>query len=183
MKLSEKLDNSAVLLGLGALVFFLIGGALTTILPGVIEKSWSIPVAGAKPYDEAQLRGKAVYQREGCWYCHTQQIRTLESDVKRYGWRGVPAPISEPGEFVYDKPHTFGTRRIGPDLARVGGKYDRSWHRTHFINPRQLVAGSVMPPFPWLVNDKGGQDFEDLLAYLQTRGRSKDWRPANDYEK
>ena len=77
--------------------------------------------------------------REGCWYCHTQQTRTLVADTKRSGWRGVDSPVSTPDEFVYDNPHLFGTKRTGPDLSRVGGKYDTQWHRTHFRNPRDLV--------------------------------------------
>jgi cbb3-type cytochrome c oxidase subunit II len=75
----------------------------------------------------------------------------------------------------------FGTKRTGPDLSRVGGKYDEQWHRTHFRNPRDLVAGSIMPPFPWIVNDEN--EFKAIVAYIQTLGRAKNWRPDNDYEK
>ncbi len=163
--------------------FFMVGGILTTVLPAVIEKSWAKPPEGQRPYTASELRGKAVYQREGCWYCHTQQVRTLVADTKRYGWRGVDAPISTPAEYVRDQPHMLGTRRIGPDLSRVGGKYDTSWHRTHFRNPRSLVKGSVMPPFPWLLDKNGGGDFEDLVAYLQRLWRTVAWRPNNDYER
>ncbi len=177
-----KFDKNALMLFTGALTFFLIGGLMTTVLPWITEKSWGNPVAGLKEYSDQELRGRAIYIREGCWYCHTQQVRTLESDVKRYGWRGVDAPISLPGEFTRDKPHLFGTRRIGPDLARVGGKYDKSWHRTHFNNPRDLVPGSVMPPFPWIVTSNGGKDLDDLVAYVQSLGRGRDWRPNHDYE-
>jgi cytochrome c oxidase cbb3-type subunit II len=176
-------ERSAGFFFVAATAFFLFGGLLTTALPAAIERSWTKPVTGAHPYTAQQLRGKAVYQREGCWYCHTQQIRTLEADVKRYGWRGVDAPISTPGEFTQDSPHMFGTRRTGPDLARVGGKYDTSWHRTHFRNPRDLVKGSIMAPFPWLLDKNNGQEFEDLLAYIQSRGRDVAWRPNDDYER
>jgi len=93
----------------------------------------------------------------------------------------VDAPVSTPDEFVYDQPHMFGTKRTGPDLSHVGGKYDTQWHRTHFRNPRDLVPGSVMPPFPWIVNDE--TEFKSLVAYLQTLGRAKNWRPDNDYER
>jgi cbb3-type cytochrome c oxidase subunit II len=178
----QKLGVNALHLSLGALFLFLIGGLLTTVLPQMIESSWSEPTAGKRELTEPEARGRAIYVREGCWYCHTQQVRTLESDVKRYGWRGVDAPISQAGEYVGDRPHLLGTRRIGPDLARVGGKYDQSWHRTHFLNPRDLVPGSVMPPFPWLVESGDGQEFEDLVIYLQTLGRAVDWRPDDDYE-
>lgn len=179
----HKSETNAGLLFVIATAFFFIGGLLTTVLPAVTETSWNKPVPGIKPYTEAELRGKEIYAREGCWYCHTQQIRTLEADVKRYGWRNVDAPISTPGEFTRDLPHMYGTRRVGPDLARVGGKYDTSWHRTHFKNPRQLVKGSVMPPFPWLLEGNGGRDFEDVVAYIQQMGRGIPWRPNNDYER
>ncbi len=178
-----KTERNTALFFLIATGFFLVGGLLTTVLPAVIERSWRTPVSSLQPYTDAQARGKAVYKREGCWYCHTQQVRTLVADTKRSGWRGVDAPISSPGEYTRDEPHMLGTRRIGPDLARVGGKYDTSWHRTHFRNPRSLVKGSVMPPFPWLLDQNGGKDFDDLVAYLQTLGRGVDWRPNNDYER
>jgi cytochrome c oxidase cbb3-type subunit 2 len=179
-KSTEKNTGSFIVYALG---FFLVGGLLTTALPAIIEKSWTTPTETTRPYTPSEARGHAIYVREGCWYCHTQQIRTLEADVKRYGWRGVEAPISTPSEYTRDAPHMLGTRRIGPDLARVGGKYDKSWHRTHFANPRNLVKGSVMPPFPWLLTNAGGQEFEDLVAYIQTLGRSIPWRPNNDYER
>jgi cytochrome c oxidase cbb3-type subunit 2 len=179
----KKTERNAGLFFAVATAFFMVGGLLTTALPALIEKSWSKPVAGLAPFTEAELRGKRVYEREGCWYCHTQQVRTLEADTKRGGWRGVDAPISTPGEYTRDAPHMLGTRRVGPDLARVGGKYDASWHRTHFRNPRHLVKGSVMPPFPWLLDQNGGRDFDDLVAYLQSLGRTVAWRPNADYER
>ncbi|MCC7138805.1 MAG: cbb3-type cytochrome c oxidase subunit II [Planctomycetes bacterium] len=178
-----KTDRSAMALFLAATAFFFVGGLMTTVVPALTEDAWSKPVAGLRPLTEQEQRGRDIYKREGCWYCHTQQVRTLEADVKRFGWRGVDAPISTPGEYVNDSPHLLGTRRIGPDLSRVGGKYDRSWHLTHFRNPRDLVPGSIMPPFPWLTDRDGGKEFEDLLAYIQTLGRATDWRPQKDYEK
>ncbi|HEY2016494.1 MAG TPA: cbb3-type cytochrome c oxidase subunit II [Bryobacteraceae bacterium] len=176
-----KADNSFSFAIVAALGLFFIGGILTTVVPPLVDKSWSRPAPGLKPYTELQLKGRAIYVREGCWYCHTQQTRTLVADTKRSGWRGVDSPVSTPDEFVYDNPHMFGTKRTGPDLSRVGGKYDTQWHRTHFRNPRDLVPGSVMPPFPWIVNNE--QEFTSLVAYIQTLGRSKDWRPDHDYEK
>ena len=178
----NQVNRNAATLLVGALAFFLVGGLATPLVPALAENSWVQPVETAREYAPQELRGRAVYVREGCWYCHTQQIRTLEADTKRYGWRGVDAPISVPGEYVYDSPHLLGTRRIGPDLARVGGKYSKSWHKTHFNNPRDLVPGSVMPPFPWLVTQNAGQDFEDLVTYVQTLGRARNWRPEDDYE-
>jgi len=187
----RKTDSSTLSFSIFALIFFFIGGLLTTVAPPLIDKSWSKPFENSDPskgptgklvpYTEQQLVGRAIYVREGCWYCHTQQTRTLLADTKRSGWRGVDAPISTPDEFVFDNPHLFGTKRTGPDLSRVGGKYDTQWHKTHFRNPRDLVPGSVMPPYPWIVNDE--KEFTALVSYLQTLGRAKHWRPNDDYEK
>ncbi len=170
-----------------ALALFFIGGLLTTVVPPLVDKSWVAarrpegPTASCGRTPRRNCKGRAIYVREGCWYCHTQQTRTLVADTKRSGWRGVDSPISTPDEFVYDSPHMFGTKRTGPDLSRVGGKYDTQWHRTHFRNPRDLVPGSVMPPFPWIANND--EEFIALVAYIQTLGRAKDWRPDKDYEK
>lgn len=187
----RKADNSAVAFVIGALVLFFIGGILTTVVPPLVDASWSKPFENSdpskgptgklKPYTELELQGRAIYVREGCWYCHTQQTRTLLSDTKRSGWKGVDSPISTPDEFVYDNPHMFGTKRTGPDLSRVGGKYDTQWHKTHFKNPRDLVPGSIMPPYPWIANNE--PEFQAMVAYLQTLGRAKNWRPDNDFEK
>lgn len=187
----NKTDKSAPLFIVFSLLLFFIGGVLTTIAPPLIDKSWDKPFENddsskgltgkLQPYTEQQLQGKKIYIREGCWYCHTQQTRTLLADTKRSGWKGVDAPISTPDEYVYDNPHMFGTKRTGPDLSRVGGKYDEQWHRTHFRNPADLVNGSIMPPFPWIANNE--QEFQALVAYLQTLGRAKNWRPDEDYEK
>jgi len=187
----RKTDKSAMIFVIAALVFFFVGGLLTTVVPPLVDKSWSRPFENhdasqgptgkLRPYTDQELKGRAIYVREGCWYCHTQQCRTLLADTKRSGWKGVDSPVSTPDEFVYDSPHMFGTKRTGPDLARVGGKYDTQWHRTHLRNPRDLVQGSVMPPFSWIVNDP--EQFSSLVAYLQTLGRAKDWRPDNDYNK
>jgi cytochrome c oxidase cbb3-type subunit II len=187
----SKTDASATAFIAFALIFFLIGGLLTTVVPPIIDKSWgkafenSDPSKGLngklKPYTEIELKGRAIYVREGCWYCHTQQTRTLLADTKRSGWRGQDSPVSTPDEFVYDSPHMFGTKRTGPDLSRVGGKYDTQWHRTHFRNPRDLVPGSIMPPFPWISSNP--EEFNAMVAYLQTLGRAKNWRPNEDYEK
>ncbi|MBI2837764.1 MAG: cbb3-type cytochrome c oxidase subunit II [Acidobacteria bacterium] len=185
-----KTDVSAPLFVVAALVCFLIGGLMTTVVPPLVDASWSRPFKNddpskgptgvLRPYTEIELKGRAIYVREGCWYCHTQQTRTILADTVRSGWRGVNAPISTPDEFVYDSPHLFGTKRTGPDLSHVGGKYDVQWHRTHFRNPRDLVPGSVMPPFPWIANNE--PEFQALVAYIQTLGRAKDWRPDHDYE-
>lgn len=186
----RKAEASAALFVAAALALFAIGGLLTTVVPPLVDSSWSKPFENhdpakgptgkLRPYTQLELDGRAIYVKEGCWYCHTQQTRTLLSDTKRSGWKGVDSPISTPDEFVYDSPHLFGTKRTGPDLSRVGGKYDTQWHRTHFRNPRNLVPGSVMPPYPWIANDE--KSFTALVAYMQTLGRAKDWRPARDFE-
>jgi len=190
LKPLEKIDKSSVLFVVAAVVFFWIGGLLTTLAPPMLDKSWAKPAPGVKNYAQLAahgdlkakkiLEGRAIYVAEGCWYCHTQQTRTIEADTIRSGWRGVRSPVSTPDEFVYDEPHLFGTRRVGPDLSRVGGKYDRQWHVAHFRDPRSLVPGSVMPPFPWIANDP--QKLDALITYIQTLGRAKDWRPEHDYE-
>jgi cbb3-type cytochrome c oxidase subunit II len=187
----RKADNSAAWAVIAALGLFFIGGILTTVVPPLVDRTWSRPFENQDPakgptgklvpYTELELKGRAIYVREGCWYCHTQQTRTLLADTKRSGWRGVDSPVSTPDEFVYDTPHLFGTKRTGPDLSRVGGKYDEQWHRTHFRNPRDLVPGSIMPPYPWLVAN--AEEFKAIVAYLQHLGRAKDWRPNRDYEK
>ncbi len=186
----DRIDKSSALFVTGALVFFALGGVLTTVAPPLLDRSWARPAPGLKDHRalaaagdaEAALvvRGRAIYAREGCWYCHTQQTRTIEADTIRSGWRGQRSPVSTPDEFVFDQPHLFGTRRVGPDLSRVGGKYDRQWHVTHFRDPRSLVPGSVMPPFPWIAGNP--QELDALIAYVQSLGRAKDWRPAQDYE-
>src|SRR3974390_1585694 len=170
-----KADSNSTYFIVAALALFFTGGLMTTLVPPLVDKSWSKPFENhdpskgptgkLKPYTDQQLKGRAIYVREGCWYCHTKQTRTLLSDVTRCGWRGVDSPVSTPDEFVYDDPHLFGTKRTGPDLSRVGGKYDTQWHRTHFRNPRDLVPGSVMPPFPWIVENS--EEFPALAAYIQ----------------
>lgn len=187
----HKADDNFGFAIAAALGLFAVGAILTTVIPPMVDTSWAKPFENndpskgptgkLKPYTEIELKGRAIYVREGCWYCHTQQTRTLLADTKRSGWRGVDSPVSTPDEFVYDYPHMFGTKRTGPDLSRVGGKYDEQWHRTHFRNPRDLVPGSIMPPFPWIAQDEG--EFKAIVAYMQTLGRAKNWRPDNDFEK
>ncbi len=186
----KNTDTNNVLFVTLATGFFFVGGLLTTVAPPLLDRSWAKPAPGLRDWAtlakngdahaKGVMAGRAIYVREGCWYCHTQQTRTILADTIRFGWRGVRSPVSTPDEFVYDSPHMFGTHRVGPDLSRVGGKYDRQWHVTHFRDPRTLVPGSVMPPFPWIVNDP--KETDGILAYLQSLGRQKDWRPAGDYE-
>ena len=127
-------------------------------------------------YTIAQQHGRRVYQREGCMYCHSQQIRPLTNEITRYSIGTSVAPPADEREYIWDQPHFLGTRRIGPDLSREGGKYSDDWHYSHFLNPRQMVAGSIMPVFTWLFDkDQDGnyipnQDGRDLVAYVQTLG-------------
>ncbi len=119
-------------------------GGLVEIVPLFFQKSTTEPVAGLKPYTALQLTGRDVYIREGCNNCHSQMIRPFRAETERYGHYSVA------GEFVYDRPHLWGSKRTGPDLARVGGRYSDEWHRIHLMNPRDLVPESNMPGYPWL---------------------------------
>ena len=110
----------------------------------LFEPRLSTPAAGLKPYPALELAGRDVYIRESCMLCHSQQVRPLLAEVIRYG------PASQPNEFVYDRPFLWGSKRTGPDLHRVGGKYSDAWHRVHLIDPRRVVPTSIMPGYPWL---------------------------------
>jgi cytochrome c oxidase cbb3-type subunit 2 len=144
MKLTHDMieRNQALLIVLVVLVV-LVGG-LVEIVPLYFQKSVTEPVAGLKPYDPLQLAGRDVYVREGCYNCHSQMVRPFRAEVERYG------PYSVAGEFVYDHPFQWGSKRTGPDLHRVGGRYSDEWHRLHLMNPRDLVPESNMPAYPWL---------------------------------
>ncbi|POZ62753.1 cytochrome-c oxidase, cbb3-type subunit II [Chromobacterium alticapitis] len=117
---------------------------LVEILPLAFQKSVTEPVAGVKPYTALQLAGRDIYVREGCYNCHSQMIRPFRAETERYGHYSVA------GESVYDHPFQWGSKRTGPDLARVGGRYSDEWHRVHLTNPRDVVPESNMPAFPWL---------------------------------
>ncbi len=119
-------------------------GSLVEIVPLFFQKETTQPVAGLKPYSALQLEGRDIYIREGCVGCHSQMIRPLRAEVERYGHYSVA------GESVYDHPFLWGSKRTGPDLARVGGRYSDDWHRAHLINPRDLVPRSIMPAYPFL---------------------------------
>jgi cbb3-type cytochrome oxidase cytochrome c subunit len=184
-----KLEAKAVLLLVVVAVFMFLGSYFTMVVP-LMDSHLNTPSKDAKPYTDLEMQGRAVYQREGCVYCHTQQVRNLleetqrygmgeEETFKRFGIRAlIQAPPSQPGEYVYDKPHFLGTRRVGPDLGRVGGKYDNTWHINHFRDPRSTSPGSLMPAYNWLFN-KAGQPTPDaiaLVAYIQKLGTNYKWR-------
>jgi cytochrome c oxidase cbb3-type subunit 2 len=134
---------------LGVLIALVISvGGLVEIVPLYFQASVTKPAPGIKPYEALRLEGRDVYVREGCYLCHSQMIRPFRSETERYG------PYSLPGESVYDHPFQFGSKRTGPDLARVGGRYSDDWHRVHLQNPRDVVPESNMPRFPWLADGK-----------------------------
>ncbi|MCG8324131.1 MAG: cytochrome-c oxidase, cbb3-type subunit II [Thiotrichales bacterium] len=119
-------------------------GGLVQIVPLYFMHSTTEPVEGLKPYTPLQLTGRDIYVREGCYVCHSQMIRPFRAETERYGHYSLA------GEFVYDRPFQWGSKRTGPDLHRVGGRYSDEWHRVHMINPRDVVPESIMPGYPWL---------------------------------
>ena len=139
----ERIEKNVGLLIVGILLAISIGG-LVQIVPLWYMKSTTVPVEGLTPYSALDLTGRDIYIREGCHVCHSQLVRPFRAETERYGHYSVA------GEFVYDRPFLFGSRRVGPDLARVGGRYSDEWHHEHLIQPRDLVPESIMPGFPWL---------------------------------
>jgi cytochrome c oxidase cbb3-type subunit 2 len=134
-------------------------GGLVEIVPLFFQKSTTQPVAGLKPYSALQLTGRDVYLREGCYNCHSQMIRPFRAETERYGHYSVA------GEFVYDHPFQWGSKRTGPDLARVGGRYSDDWQRAHLRNPRDVVPESNMPAYPWL--QKSAANVADIGAKMR----------------
>ena len=144
MKLThDSIERNVGLLVLLTVLVVSVGGLLE-IVPLFFQKSTTTPVEGLKPYDPVRLTGRDVYIREGCFLCHSQMIRPFRAETERYGHYSVA------GEFVYDHPFQWGSKRTGPDLQRVGGRYSDEWHRAHLINPRDVVPESNMPAYPWL---------------------------------
>ena len=139
----EKIETNNFLMIVLILVAIAFGG-LVEIVPLFFQKSTTEPVTGVKPYTALQLAGRDVYLREGCYNCHSQMIRSLRDEVERYGHYSLAA------ESMYDHPFQWGSKRTGPDLARVGGKYSDSWHVDHMNNPRAVVPASIMPGYPYL---------------------------------
>jgi len=138
-----------------------IWGGLAQITPLFFQKSTTEPVEGLKPYTALQLEGRDIYIREGCVGCHSQMIRPFRAETERYGHYSVAS------EFVYDRPFLWGSKRTGPDLHRVGGRYSDEWHRVHLINPRDVVPESIMPAYPWLeTNALDGSAIKDKMAAL-----------------
>lgn len=165
LTLHKKLERNSGLLIFGILFVSSIGG-LVQIIPSVFQESLSTPAENLAPYTPLQLLGRDVYIREGCAACHSQQIRSLLAEVKRYG------PYSRADEFVYDRPFLWGSKRTGPDLHRLGGKYSDTWHRVHLLDPRAVVPASIMPAYRWLAERPANDDgsLEPRLRALQRLG-------------
>lgn len=160
----ELIEKNVGLLALLVVLTVSVGG-LVEIVPLFFQKSTTQPVAGMQPYSALQLAGRDVYLREGCYGCHSQMIRPFRAETERYGHYSVP------GESVYDHPFQWGSKRTGPDLARVGGRYSDEWHRIHLQNPRDVVPESNMPGYPWLARNKlNADDITPKLRAMQTLG-------------
>ena len=143
----EKVETNNLLMVVLILLVIAVGG-MVEIIPLFFQKSTTQPIEGVQPYTALQLAGRNVYVREGCYNCHSQMIRPLRAETLRYGHYSVA------GEFVYDHPFQWGSKRTGPDLHRVGGKYSDEWHRIHLINARDVVPESNMPAYPWLEKNR-----------------------------
>ena len=141
-------------------LFVVIWGGLAQITPLFFQHSTTEPVDGLKPYTALQLEGRDIYIREGCVGCHSQMIRPFRAETERYGHYSVA------GEFIYDRPFLWGSKRTGPDLHRVGGRYSDDWHRVHLTNPRDVVPESVMPSYPWL--ETNALDDSDIQTKMST---------------
>ena len=154
----EKVETNNFLMIVLILIVLAIGG-LVEIVPLFFQKSTTEPIKGLQPYTALQVIGRDIYQREGCYNCHSQMIRPFRAETLRYG------PYSVAGESVYDHPFQWGSKRTGPDLARVGGKYSDEWHRIHLNNPRDLVPESNMPAYSWL--EKNPVDASSIKAHME----------------
>ena len=154
----ERIETSNTLMIVLIVLVVAIGG-LIEIVPLFFQRSTTQAAPGLMPYTALQLAGRDIYVREGCYNCHSQMIRALRAETQRYG------PYSQANEFVYDHPFQWGSKRTGPDLHRVGGRYSDDWHRTHLNNPRDVVPESNMPAYPWL--ERSRVDAEAMPSHLK----------------
>lgn len=162
--LHQKLENHAGLLIFGIVLVAAMGG-LVQVLPSIFQDSLQEASENVRPYSAVELAGRDIYIRDGCHVCHTQQIRPLVAEVERYG------PYSRAGEFVYDRPFLWGSKRTGPDLHRIGGRYSDIWHEVHLIDPRAVVPDSIMPAYPWLAERPlQSHDIAARMQALRTLG-------------
>ncbi|MBT8067163.1 MAG: cytochrome-c oxidase, cbb3-type subunit II [Gammaproteobacteria bacterium] len=160
----ETIEKSLNLMMVLIVVAISIGG-LVEIVPLMFSADANEPAEGIEPYSPLRLAGRDVYVREGCYNCHSQMVRPFRSETERYG------PFTTAGETVYDRPFQFGSKRTGPDLARVGGRYSDDWHRLHLMDPRALVPESNMPGYPWLMENTVDPDLiTSKLKALQFLG-------------
>ncbi len=160
----ELIEKRVGLLIVLILIAVSIGGAVE-IFPLVFEKASTRPIEGLQPLGALELEGRDIYIREGCHVCHTQMVRTLQFETQRYGHYSVA------GEDAYERPFLWGSKRTGPDLARVGGRYSDDWHRVHLENPRTVVPNSNMPAYPWLFdNTLSGAETGRKMSVLRTLG-------------
>ena len=159
MKLNQEVVEKNIGWMIVLIILVVAVGGLVEIVPLYFQKSTTEPVTGIKPYPPLELAGRDVYLREGCYGCHSQMIRPFRAETERYGHYSVA------GEFVYDHPFQWGSKRTGPDLARVGGRYSDDWHRTHLNQPRDVVPESNMPGYPWLA--KTPANAEDIAAKMR----------------
>ena len=160
----EKVEKNVGLLAVLVAVAVSLGG-LAEIVPLMFQAEAIEPLPGVEPYQPLELAGRDVYVREGCYGCHSQMVRTLRFETERYGHYSLA------GESVYDRPFQWGSKRTGPDLARVGGRYSDDWHRVHLIDPRAVVPESNMPGFPWLAdNTLDGKEVAARMKALQRIG-------------
>ena len=160
----EIFEKRAGLLGILVVLVVSIGG-LAEIVPLFFSAEVTEPAPGIEPYSALELEGRDIYVREGCYNCHSQMIRPFRAETERYGHYSLA------GESVYDRPFQFGSKRTGPDLARVGGRYSDEWHRVHLLNPRDVVPESNMPGYPWLErNEINAERTGDKMRTLRTLG-------------
>ena len=160
----EKIEKNVGLLAVLITVAVSFGG-LAEIVPLMFQAEAVTPLEGVKPYPALELVGRDVYVREGCYNCHSQMVRTLRFETERYGHYSLA------GESAYDRPHQWGSKRTGPDLARVGGRYSDDWHRVHLVDPRAVVPESNMPSFPWLQENRvDGATTQRHMRALQRLG-------------
>ena len=164
MSLQDKVETNVGLLIVLSLIVVIWGG-LAQIVPLFFQKSTTTPVDGLKPYGALELEGRDIYIREGCVSCHSQMVRPFRAETERYGHYSVA------GEYIYDRPFLWGSKRTGPDLQRVGGRYSDDWHRAHMINPRDVVPESIMPGYPWLEeNALDNSSIQDKMRALNVTG-------------
>lgn len=164
MKSHEYIEKRLGVLAALVVVVISLGG-LAEIVPLFHMSKTTTPIEGMKPWSAIQLEGRDIYIREGCHVCHTQMVRPFRAETERYGHYSVA------GESVWERPFLWGSKRTGPDLARLGGKYSDDWHRAHMYNPRDVVPESNMPSFPWLFqNTLSGDDTADKMRVMQTLG-------------